>query len=268
MSGSERASRPHVAPEVVLQAVIDLSDDAIFICGEDGRIVTWGTTAERLSGFAVADVVGRQLDALCPTHLFDEVSAVAERVLAGERIQHFETEFVRRDGMPIAVWLSLCPLFDADGVAAGAVVIARDVTEQHLAQATLAEVETRLQEGEALGHVGSWLWDLRTGVVQWSTEFHRIHGVDPLDFNGTFESHLGMVHPEDREAVRAAIDESVSSGRPFDLEYRIVRPDRQIRLVRARAQPSVGSAGATVGLRGSGQDVTDDAFSTRDRPGA
>ena len=48
-----------------------------------------------------------------------------------------------------------------------------------------------MEEGEALAHIGSWLWDLRTGAVQWSAEFHRIHGVDPLDFDGTFESHLG-----------------------------------------------------------------------------
>jgi PAS domain-containing protein len=90
-------------------------------------------------------------------------------------------------------------------VPVGAVVIARDVTEQHLAQATLAEIDARMEEGEALAHIGSWLWDLRTGAVQWSAEFHRIHGVDPLDFDGTFESHLGLIHPEDRDRVRAAM---------------------------------------------------------------
>lgn len=68
------------------------------------------------------------------------------------------------------------------------VAVVRDITEQRLARAILAEVEFRLREGEALSHIGSWLWDLRTGAVQWSTEFHRIHGVDPFDFDGTFDS--------------------------------------------------------------------------------
>ena len=84
----------------------------------------------------------------------------------------------------------------------------------------------------------------RTGAVQWSDEFHRIHGVDPLDFDGTFESHIGTVHPEDQDRVRGGIEESVASGRPFEDEYRIVRPDREIRIVHARAQPTVGSAGS------------------------
>jgi PAS domain S-box-containing protein len=141
-------------------------------------------------------------------------------------------------------------------VGGGAVVVVRDVTEQRLAQAALAEAERRLEEGEALAHVGSWLWDVRTGAVQWSTEFHRIHGVDPLQFDGTFESHLALVHPRDRNRVRAEMERSVAGGRSLQEEYRIVRPDWDERLLAVRAQPALGSDGSAVGLRGSGQDVT------------
>ncbi len=139
--------------------------------------------------------MARPLDVLFPEHLCDEVQAVIATVIAGDRIRHFETEVLRPDGMPLPVSLSLCPVLDPEDAPIGVVVIVRDVTEQHLAQATLAEVDARMEEGEALAHVGSWLWDLRTGVVQWSNEFHRIHGVDPLDFDGTFESYLGLIHP-------------------------------------------------------------------------
>ena len=71
-----------------------------------------------------------------------------------------------------------------------------------------------------------------------------------------WEGHLGTIHPEDRDAVRTGMEESVSSGRSFDHEYRIVRPDGDERLVHVRAQPMIGSDGAVVGLRGIGQDVT------------
>ena len=87
-------------------------------------------------------------------------------------------------------------MIDHEGEVLGQVVVARDVTEQHLAQATLAEIDARLEEAEALSDVGSWLWDLRTGAVQWSTEFHRIHGIDPLDFAGTFESYMELISPQ------------------------------------------------------------------------
>ena len=149
-------------------------------------------------------------------------------VLAGDRVRNFETEILRPDGMPLPVSCPSAAVFDSEKLPVGAVVLARDVTEQHLAQATLAEIDARMEEGEALAHIGSWLWDLRTGAVQWSAEFHRIHGVDPLDFDGTFESHLGLIHPEDRDAARAAMVASVDSGRQFNGEYRVVRPDGEI----------------------------------------
>ena len=154
------------------------------------------------------------------------------------------------------------PLTGPRGSVVGCVVVARDVTEQHLAQATLAEIDARLEEGEALSHVGSWLWDVRTGAVQWSAEFHRIHGIDPLDFAGTFEFYVDRLSPDDRDRVRTAMTESVQESRPLDLEYRVVHPDQKTHVIWVHANPTLGSDGRAVGLRGIGQDVTDQAGQT------
>jgi len=233
-----------------------MSDDAIFTCDARGRVTSWSATAERLFGRLADDVLDGPLEILFPDHLADQVRGIIATVLAGDRVRNFETEVLRPDGMPLPVSLSLSPVLDSEKVPEGAVVVTRDVTEQHLAQATLAEIDARMEEGEALAHIGSWLWDLRTGAVQWSAEFHRILGVDPLDFDGTFESHIGLIHPEDREAARAAMVASVESGRQFNGEYRVVRPDGETHVIQVRAQPTLGSAGKALGLRGIGQDVT------------
>jgi PAS domain S-box-containing protein len=246
-----------LAPEALVEAIIEMSDDAIVTCDLVGRISSWSATAERLFGRQSDEVLGVPLEALFPEHLSDEVQIVVSSVVAGERVRQFETELLRPDGMPLAVSLSFCPIVNHEQDPIGAVVIARDVTEQHLAQAALAEIDARMEAGEALAHVGSWLWDLRTGVVQWSFEFHRIHGIDPLEFDGTFESYLGLIHPEDREPVRAAMMHSVQTGMPFDYEYRVLRAHDQVHLVQVRAQPTLGSDGRAVGLRGIGQDVTE-----------
>jgi PAS domain S-box-containing protein len=237
--------------EAVLKAVLETCEDAIFTADSVGRIKTWSAASERLFGQQAAAVIDRDLLVLFPEHLHPEVRAVTARLLAGECVRQFETELVRPEGLPAPISISMSPV--AGG---GAVVVVRDVTEQRLAQAALAEAEGRFEEGEALAHVGSWLWDVRTGAVQWSTEFHRIHGMDPLEFDGTLESHLAVVHPEDRDRVRTEMERSAESGRSLLQEYRIVRPDGERRLVRVRAQPALGSNGTTVGLRGSGQDVT------------
>jgi PAS domain S-box-containing protein len=301
-SAHERATPSLFDPEVLLAAVVDTSDDAIFTCDIAGMVASWSATAERLFGSPAGDVIGCPFDEQFPEHLRSEVRIVLATALAGDRIRHFETEVFRPDGMPMPISVSLCPVFgrgreppiapqggetviarcggeppiatcggdqplarcggaqtvgNNGGPPVGVVVIARDVTEQRLDQATLAELDARLDAGEALGHVGSWLWDLRTGTVQWSAELHRIHGVEPVNFDGTFESHLGLVHPADRDHVRAALERSITSGRAYEGEYRVLRPDQQVRVLHVLARPTIGSTGMAVGLRGIGQDVTE-----------
>jgi PAS domain S-box-containing protein len=255
-SGRPDMTSSAIAPDVLLGAIVEMSNDAIVTCNAKGSVTSWSATAERLFGCLADDVLDGPLELLFPEHLTDEVRRIMATVLAGDRIRNFETEILRPDGMPLPVSLSLSPVFDAERVPLGAVVLARDITEQHLAQATLAEIDARMEEGEALAHIGSWLWDLRTGAVQWSAEFHRIHGVDPLDFDGTFESHVGLIHPEDREAARAAMIASVESGRQFNGEYRVLRPDGETHVIQVRAKPTLGSSGKALGLRGIGQDIT------------
>ena len=246
-------------PEVLLRKIIELTDDAVITCDLGTTVTYFSENAERLFGRSRHVVVGSPVGTLFPQHLSDETDDVLTTVAAGERVRHYETEIVRADGLPIPVSLSLAPLTDGAGQISGSVVVARDVTEQHLAQATLAEIDARLEESEALSHVGSWLWDLRTGAVQWSAEFHRIHGIDPLDFAGTFESYMELISPLDSKRVRATMTDSARDSRPLDLEYRVAHPDQKPHVIRVHANPTVGSDGKPVGLRGIGHDVTDEA---------
>jgi PAS domain S-box-containing protein len=242
---------------VMLETLVDAANDAMFAIDVGGRIVLWNRGAERLCGYAVDDVFGGAMPMLFPDDLRDSVVATVAGVLSGDRVDHWETTLERRAGMPVPISLSMHPVFDADGAPCGAVAIAFDTTEQRLAQEMLAESEARLQEGEALAHVGRWLWDIPTGTVQWSEEFHRIHGVDPLEFEGTIEAHLGCIVPEERARVREALERAVATGRAIDIDYVVQRPDDSRRRLSTRAEPAIGTLGEVVGLRGIGRDVTD-----------
>ena len=240
---------------VVLEAFADASDEAFFSQDVDGRIVTWSRSAERVFGFPEADIVGRSATVLFPEHLRPEMDVMFAAVAAGEPVHHIEAEIQRRDGMAIPIALTVTPVLDPDGAVVGAVGIGQDLTEMRLAQATLAEVEARLREGEALAHVGRWLWDVGSGAVQWSDEFHRIHGVDPLDFAGTLDAYMACIHRDDRDRVRAAMEGAAASGRRFEEEYAAVLADGAIRWVYASAEPMMDSSDVVVGLRGLGREV-------------
>ena len=239
----------------LLEILADMSVVAWFTQDDRGRIVMWNTGAERIFGYTEEEIVGDVFPALAPAHLRADLESVGQRVAAGERIDRVFTEIQRKDGMPVPIALSVSPIVDDRGMVVGAVGVAQELTETRLAQAALAEVEQRFREWEALAHVGRWLWDVGTDAVQWSDELHRMHGVDPLAFEGTLAAHLSVVHPEDRERVRALMEAAVVSGEPFEDEYR-VDDNGSTRWFAVRAEPAVGSSGDVVGLRGVSQDIT------------
>ncbi len=249
-----------VGGSAVLDIFADLSSFALFSQDPAGHIVSWNRGAERVFGYSQAEIIGETLAALAPDHLRSDLEAVGQRVATGERVDRVFTEIQRKGGMPVPIALSVSPIFEAGGALTGSVGVAQELTETRLAQAALAEVEQRFREWEALAHVGRWLWDVGTDAVQWSDELHRMHGVDPLDFEGTLTAHLCIVHPDDRERVRSLMEGAVTTSQAFEDEYRVADADGNMRWFAMRAEPTVGSSGDVVGLRGISQDITVNAI--------
>jgi PAS domain S-box-containing protein len=235
----------------LLDAVLEASDDAVLLVEGAGAVARCSRSAPRILGHSALDLAGRASASLFAEHLRTDVAAILDAVRAGDTVYHYETEIEYRDGQLIPVSLSAAP------VAGGAMVLViRDVTERQINQATLSELEKRVRDSEALAHVGGWLWDVTSGAVQWTEELHHIHGVDPLDFDGTIDAHLLLIHEDDRARVSGAMHASIATGAVLKQEYRVVRPDGAVRAIRTRATPTADSAGAIVGLRGTARDVT------------
>jgi len=239
-----------------LAAIVESCNDAVYSQDRDGTITAWNPAARVLFGYEAEEVLGWRSTRLFPEDLWADHEVVLRRVLGGEILGQVETEILRRDRVSVPAVLTVSPIRDAHDRVIGASVIARDVTEQRLALATLADSEKRLRESEALAHVGGWVIDAATGAVQWSEELHRIHGVEPSEFDGTLEGVLAFVHPDDR-AIFGRLGAVLAQRSPVEGEYRIVRPDGRIRWLYSRAEPVVDHQDTAIGLRGICQDVTE-----------
>jgi PAS domain S-box-containing protein len=113
-----------------LAAIVESSEDAIFSRSLDGLIVSWNPGAQRLFGYAAEEILGRSGTLLLPPDRLDEQSHVLESIQRGERVAHFETVRVRKDGSQVLVSLSASPVADAGGKMVGVSTIARDLTER------------------------------------------------------------------------------------------------------------------------------------------
>lgn len=126
-----------------LAAIVESSDDAIIGKTLQGVVTSWNRGAERIYGYAAAEVIGRPISRLLPPDREDELPGMLAKIRRGERVDSFETERIRKDGRRIHVSLTVSPLFDAAGNVVGASKIARDVTETKRAADRLRRNEER-----------------------------------------------------------------------------------------------------------------------------
>ncbi len=131
-----------------LAAVVAGSDDAIIAKDLTGVITDWNAAAERMYGYSSEQAIGRPVAMLLPPERHDEDMVLLQRVLSGERVEHFETDRVRRDGSRVPVSLAISAVRNADGVITGASTIARDQTERRAADADRARARVALERGE------------------------------------------------------------------------------------------------------------------------
>jgi PAS domain S-box-containing protein len=111
-----------------LAAIVNDSDDAIMSRTLDGVITSWNASAERIYGYTAAEMIGRTMDCLIPPERKDDEAQIAQRVIGGERIMHFDTVRRRRDGQDIVMSFTLSPIRDSRAVIVGVATIGRDVT--------------------------------------------------------------------------------------------------------------------------------------------
>jgi PAS domain S-box-containing protein len=118
-----------------LAAIVQSSDDAIISKTLDGIILSWNPAAERLFGYSSQEAVGKPVLMLIPRERHTEEPAILTRIANGERVDHFETVRVRKDGRRIEVSVSISPIKDGQGKIVAASKIARDITERKAAEA-------------------------------------------------------------------------------------------------------------------------------------
>ena len=113
-----------------LAAIVEASDDAIVSKTLDGVIRSWNAGAERLFGYAAKEAVGRPITLIIPPERQDEEHEIIARIRGGERVEHFETVRVSKQGRRIDISLTVSPIRDSAGCVIGASKIARDITDR------------------------------------------------------------------------------------------------------------------------------------------
>ncbi len=373
-----------------LAAIVTSSSDAIISKTLQGTVTSWNDGAQRMFGYTAEEMIGQPIRRMIPPEYLAEEDYILAQLRASERVEHYETERLRKDGSRINVSLTISPIMNSAGAIIGASKIARDITQrkqtdcwlresmrqqealytfvdrlhrsaklsevyeaaldaivQALAcdrasilvfdeagvmrfvasrglsdeyrqadeghtpwtrdslnpqpvsiedietadvedslkavirtegmrslyfiplvygsqligkfmayynqphastqeeiilalsiarqlafgvsrkhtEAALRENEERLRLATQTGKVGIWDWDITANRVSWTDSLYPVHGVTKENFPGTVEGFASLVHPDDRQFVSKAIEASLKSGKPYELEFRALKPN-------------------------------------------
>ena len=198
-----------------LAAIVGSSGDAIVSRSLDGTIRTWNPAAEVLYGYRAAEVVGRRISLIVPADRVGEERVILDRVVAGERIEDFETERLRKDGSRVGVWLTVSAVRGRGGEVVGASVIARDVSARLVADAARQELDVaqRFRSAFMDAPFGMAMVGLDRGglgvVLESNAELRAMTGCGEGQLSGMgFEL---LVHDDDRESF-LGIARAVAAG--------------------------------------------------------
>ena len=124
------------------------------------------------------------------------------------------------------------------------------------AEERLGQSEADLAEAQEVACLGSWSWDIQRNRITWSDQLFRIYGIAPEEFTGDFETLVLAVHEDDRGLVRAAMERALDEASGFNLEYRIVRPDGEVRAIQSKGRVEKTREGS-LRMLGTALDITD-----------
>ena len=251
----EAAEKEAEQTHQMLEAVIEGTSDDIFVKDLDGRFLAVNAKAAETIGRPREELIGRTLHEVFPHRTAETFGETDRLVLERGTVETFEETVTR--GEEVHVFLTTKGPYRArDGTLLGTFGIARDITVRKTREQELARGEERFRLAQEGARMGTWEFDLVSGLTTWSDGLRTLYGVGP-DRPVGFESIAPLLHPGDRERVTREVEEAYTDGTDLELEFRIIRPDGELRWILARSSSLRDTAGALLRVLGVAADITE-----------
>ncbi|MDB6023211.1 MAG: putative two-component sensor histidine kinase protein, partial [Pedosphaera sp.] len=233
-----------------LTAIVDSSDDAILSKDLNGIIRSWNKGAERMFGYTFAEVIGQSATMLTPAGRKKEEPDILARVRKGERIEHYETVWMRKDGMLLDISLAVSPIKDASGKIIGASKIARDISDRRRAQGLQSHFRAIVESSDD----AILSKDLNGIIRSWNQGAERIFGYQASEVIGR---PVTILMPLGRQNEEPEILARIRRGERID-HYETIRQRKDGALVNISltVSPIKDDSGIIIGASKIARDVT------------
>jgi len=222
-----------------LAQVAQTTKSAVVITDTEGLTVWVNEGFTRITGYSLEETVGRIPGQLLQGPETDRAEVARVRAALRSR-QGVAAELINyaKDGRRYWIGMKIEPLLDANGEFDGFMAIQAEITYRHNERLSLEQTTRRFNMATRAARVAAFERDANFEVLWWSDVMWEIMGQDPATFKPSNASWLEVIHPEDRERIRADVMRLKQSAAPINLQYRIVRPDGEVRHIQSLGGPA------------------------------
>jgi PAS domain S-box-containing protein len=238
----------------LLAAIVGSSDDSIVSKNLDGIITSWNKGAERLFGHSAEEAVGKPVTFIIPADRWDEEATILEQLKRGERVEHFETVRIHKDGTLLDISLTISPMRNAAGVVIGASKVARNITERKQAERALRESEERFRAMVDTTPECVKLVTSEGTLLHMNSPGLTMVGADCAE-QVVGKSVYDLIAPHDRDKFRS-FNERICRGEKGSLEFDMVGLDGRSHRMDTHAAPMRLAEGGVVQLAVT-RDITE-----------
>ncbi len=211
------------------KAYIEYAPHGFFVANEKGEYIEVNKAASQITGYSEEELLQLSIADITPKDAFNIAMNHFKKVSdTGSAIG--DVPFLRKNGER-RIWSVSAVKINPELFVAFVI----DITDRKSTEEALIESEDRLKLATKSAHIGIWDLDLISNVLVWDEGMYDMYGIDPNDFKGDFESWLKYIHTDDHEVLVNDLKHEIKDRTAINSEYRIIRPDKQIRNIESYA---------------------------------
>jgi len=251
----KRAEESLKSSEEKYRDLFDNANDAICIVDADLKFKDINNKTLELTGYSKEEFLKMRIFDLIPPEQVPRSKEEFKKLREKGHYEKFIGKILTKSGNMIDVEVNSSAIIE-NGRITGSRDIIRDITQRKKAEMAVQESEARLKEAQRVAHIGNWEWKYKTNELYWSEENYRIFGL-PQEIRPSLDAFFTIVHPDDMEKVKKNIDEALNKMKPYNIIFRITKPDGSQGYVHAMAEVDFDIYGNPFRMYGTVQDVTE-----------
>ena len=245
------------APQDPYRELYDLAPVGYLSLDPAGLILRANLAAAALLGVERDQLAGTSLSEYVQPSDQESLFLHCRKALASRSRQSCELTLVRRDGGSSIVRLDTDTVAADDECGHQCLMVLTDITSRVEMERELRRADEWLHLAQRAAGAGTWDWDLATGQVEWNKELYELFGIDPKQGSASFDLWRSVLHPEDCQLASERIEQAIQDHTSLASEYRIVRPDGQVRWIRALGRATYDGCGRALRMAGVCIDITE-----------